>query len=102
MIRDPEAFESLVDATRAFVRDVAVPNEDRVEAEDKVPDEVVQAMRELGSFGWSITEEFGGSGLTSEELALAFLELRAESALRSRPPLPRDVRGSGGPPGLLH
>ena len=75
MIRDPEAFESLVDATRAFVRDVAVPNEDRVEAEDKVPDEVVQAMRELGSFGWSITEEFGGSGLTSEELALAFLEL---------------------------
>ena len=75
MIRDPEAFESLVDATRAFVRDVAVPNEDRVEAEDKVPDEVVQAMRELGSFGWSIPEEFGGSGLTSEELALAFLEL---------------------------
>ena len=75
MIRDPEAFESLVDATRAFVRDVAIPNEDRVEAEDKVPDEVVQAMRELGSFGWSIPEEFGGSGLTSEELALAFLEL---------------------------
>ena len=57
------------------MRDVAIPNEDRVEAEDKVPDEVVQAMRELGSFGWSIPEEFGGSGLTSEELALAFLEL---------------------------
>ena len=75
MIRDPEAFENLLHATRAFVRDVAIPNEDRVEAEDKVPAEVVQAMRDLGSFGWSIPEEFGGSGLTSEELALAFLEL---------------------------
>lgn len=75
MIRDPEAFDNLLKATRAFVRDVAIPNEDRVEAEDKVPDDVVQAMRDLGSFGWSIPEEFGGSGLTSEELALAFLEL---------------------------
>ncbi|MEM8974385.1 MAG: acyl-CoA dehydrogenase family protein [Pseudomonadota bacterium] len=75
MIRDPDAFQSLLDATRAFVRDVAIPNEDRVEAEDQVPEHVVQAMRDLGSFGWSIPEEFGGSGLTSEELALAFLEL---------------------------
>ena len=75
MIRDPDAFQGLLDATRAFVREVAIPNEDRVEAEDKVPDEVVQAMRDLGTFGWSIPEEFGGSGLTSEELALAFLEL---------------------------
>ncbi|MEM7749958.1 MAG: acyl-CoA dehydrogenase family protein [Pseudomonadota bacterium] len=75
MIRDPDAFQTLLDATRSFVRDVAIPNEDRVEAEDQVPEHVVQAMRDLGSFGWSIPEEFGGSGLTSEELALAFLEL---------------------------
>lgn len=51
MIRDPKAFERLVNATRAFVRDVVIRNENRVEAEDKVPLEVVQAMRELGSFG---------------------------------------------------
>ncbi|MEM8947670.1 MAG: acyl-CoA dehydrogenase family protein [Planctomycetota bacterium] len=75
MIRDPDAFRNLLDATRSFVREVAIPNEDLVEAEDQVPENVVQAMRELGSFGWSIPEEFGGSGLTSEELALAFLEL---------------------------
>ena len=75
MIRDENNIEQLLAATRHFVRDVAIPNEDRVEAEDAVPEEVMQAMRNLGSFGWSIPEEYGGSGLTSEELALAFIEL---------------------------
>lgn len=98
MIRDLDAIETLLDAVRSFVRDIAIPNEDLVEAEDKVPEDIVQAMRELGTFGWSIPEEFGGSGLTSEELALAFLELtqcsvayrvigaqNASSAMEQRP-----------------
>ena len=75
MIRDPEALDRLLEDTRRFVREVAMPNEDRVEAEDRVPEECVAAMRELGTFGWSIPEAYGGKGLTSEELALAFIEL---------------------------
>ena len=75
MIRDATQLEGLLDRTRLFVRNVAIPNEDRVEQEDRVPDDVVAAMRELGTFGWSIPEAYGGSGLTSEELALAFMEL---------------------------
>jgi acyl-CoA dehydrogenase len=75
MIRDQHALDKLLEDTRLFVREVAIPNEDRVEAEDRVPDECVAAMREIGTFGWSIPEEFGGKGLTSEELALAFMEL---------------------------
>lgn len=74
MIRDPESFDALLGRIRAFVRDVAIPNEDRVEAEDRIPDEVVAAMKDLGSFGWSIPEAYGGAGLTSEELAIAFME----------------------------
>ena len=75
MIRDEASFSQLLDDTRRFVRDVAIPNEDRTENEDRVPDEAVAAMRKLGTFGWSIPKEFGGSGLTSEELARAFIEL---------------------------
>jgi acyl-CoA dehydrogenase len=75
MIRDPDRFEHLLAAVRRFVADVAIPNEERVEAQDEVPVEVVDAMRTLGTFGWSIPEAYGGSGLTSEELALAFMEL---------------------------
>jgi len=75
VIRDPARLDALLANIRRFVREVAIPNEDRVEAEDRVPDEVVAALRELGSFGWSIPGEYGGAGLTTEELALAFLEL---------------------------
>ena len=75
MIRDPAALDDLLARTRAFVRVVAIPNEDRVEAEDLVGPDLVAAMRRLGTFGWSIPEEYGGSGLTTEELALAFIEL---------------------------
>jgi len=74
MIRDQETFDILVDQIRTFVREVAIPNENRVEAEDQIPDEVVEKLKQLGSFGWSIPEEYGGAGMTSEELAIAFIE----------------------------
>ena len=74
MIRDQEAFDALVEQIRKFVQDVAIPNENRVEAEDRISDDVIEKMKQLGSFGWSIPEEFGGAGLTSEELAIAFME----------------------------
>ena len=74
MIRNQANLDALLERVRTFVRDVAIPNEDRTEAEDCVPEEVVAAMRDLGSFGWSIPEEYGGSGLTTEELARVFID----------------------------
>jgi len=75
MIRDTARLDDLLARTRRFVREVAIPNEDRVEREDLVGPDLVAEMRKLGTFGWSIPEEYGGSGLTTEELALAFMEL---------------------------
>ncbi|MGE0697798.1 MAG: acyl-CoA dehydrogenase family protein [Hyphomicrobiaceae bacterium] len=75
MIRDQARLDDLLARTRRFVREVAIPNEDRVEREDVVGPELVAEMRRLGTFGWSIPEAYGGSGLTTEELALAFIEL---------------------------
>lgn len=75
MIRDQAALDDIVLRTRRFVRSVAIPNEDRVEREDLVGPDLVEEMRKLGTFGWSIPESYGGSGLTTEELALAFIEL---------------------------
>ena len=74
MIRDRQKMNEHLNRIRTFVRDVAIPNEDRVELEDHIPQDVIHKLKELGSFGWSIPEEFGGAGMTSEELALAFLE----------------------------
>ncbi len=75
MIRDAARLDQLLARIRTFVREVAIPNEDRVEREHKVPDEVFAELRRIGSFGWSIPEEYGGAGLTTEELARAFIEL---------------------------
>jgi acyl-CoA dehydrogenase len=75
MIRDTATLNDLLATVRRFVRDVAIPNEARVSAEDTVPEEIVAEMRRLGFFGWSIPVEYGGAGLTTEELALANMEL---------------------------
>jgi len=79
MIRDAARLERLLADTRRFVRERAIPNEDRVEQEDRIPDDLVADMRRLGSYGWSIPEQYGGAGLTTEELALAFMELSQAS-----------------------
>lgn len=75
MIRDQKKFDQLIAQTREFVREVAMPNEARVERDDEIPAEIVATMRSMGLFGWSIPEEFGGAGLTTEELALANMEI---------------------------
>lgn len=85
MIRDPERFGAFLDEVRDFVRTVAMPAEDLVEREDTIPDALVADMRRRGYFGWSIPEAYGGAGLTTEELALANIELsRCSVAFRAR------------------
>jgi acyl-CoA dehydrogenase len=85
MIREPQSFEVFLADVRSFVRDIAIPNEDRVEADDCIPEEIVREMRKRGYFGWSIPEAFGGAGLTTEELALANLEIsQCSVAFRAR------------------
>ncbi len=85
MIREPVAFEGFLETTRRFVREVAIPAEPRVEADDNVPDEIVDDMRREGFFGWSIPESYGGAGLTTEELVLAAFELsQCAVAFRAR------------------
>lgn len=72
---DQGRIDDLIARTRTFVREVAIPNEDRVEREDRVGDDLVVEMRKLGTFGWNIPRAYGGSELTTEELSLAFMEL---------------------------
>jgi acyl-CoA dehydrogenase len=72
---DPETRDQLLDTVRRFVRESCVPIEAKVAEEDRVPDGVIQQMRELGLFGLSIPVEYGGLGLTMEEEVLVAMEL---------------------------
>jgi len=81
---DQETFSALRDTVRRFVAERLVPNEDRLETDDAVPDEIIAEMRELGLFGLSIPEEYGGLGLSMSEEAEVIYELgRTALAYRS-------------------
>ncbi|MBO6782486.1 MAG: acyl-CoA dehydrogenase family protein [Alphaproteobacteria bacterium] len=72
---DPETFDQLLDTVRRFVRERLVPLESEVAENDAVPPQVIDEMREMGLFGLSIPEEFGGIGLNMSEEARVVLEL---------------------------
>ena len=75
MAFDPEIRDALIDQVRRFVRERCVPAEAQVAAEDKVPDELVEEMKQLGLFGLAVPEAYGGLGLDMETECLVGFEL---------------------------
>jgi acyl-CoA dehydrogenase len=53
----------LCDEVRRFIREQVDPRSRWIEENDAVPDDLVQMARELGLFGLTIPEQYGGSGL---------------------------------------
>jgi len=85
MIRDPEVFDPFLQALQRFVRERLVPREAEVAERDEVPGDIGDAMAAQGMFGYSIPEEYGGAGMTTEELVLAAMVLsQCSVAFRAR------------------
>lgn len=84
MIRDPETQTLLEDGVRRFVQQVLVPREEEVAETDLIPADIVGQMKELGLFGLSLPEEYGGLGVTmEEEVRIAFELGQTSPAFRS-------------------
>ena len=84
MIRDIEMLNQFLDTISKFVRERLVPAENEVAENDAIPDDIVQEMKDMGLFGMTIPEEYGGLGLTMEEEVLVAIELgRTSPAFRS-------------------
>lgn len=84
MIRDSETLALLLDTIGRFVREKLVPQEAHVGETDEIPGEIVRDMKEMGLFGMSIPEAYGGMGLTMEEEVMAGFEIAHTSpAFRS-------------------
>lgn len=84
MALDLETREQLLDTIRRFVSERLRPIEAKIAEDDEIPEEVIEEMRQLGLFGLSIPEEFGGLGLSMEEECLVGLEFgRTSPAFRS-------------------
>jgi butyryl-CoA dehydrogenase len=79
---DPDMRQEIVETVRRFVANEVVPVASDLEHEDRFPVEIVQQMRDLGLFGVTIPESYGGLGLdlltyigVIEELAYGWMSL---------------------------
>ena len=84
MALDQDTFVQVKDTVSRFVRERLIPAEDTVEETNEIPDEIIQDMRELGLFGLSIPEEYGGLGLSMGQECEVIHELcKASLSFRS-------------------
>ena len=80
MSLDQDTLHQLLDTIRRFVRNRLMPLEEQVASTDQIPESVISEMRELGLFGLTIPEEYGGLGLNTEEECKVAIELGYTSA----------------------
>jgi len=84
MALDKESFDILLPTLQRFIQERLVPAENYLEEHDEVPADIVEDMKEMGLFGLSIPEEFGGIGLSmSQEVQVAYEIGRTSLAFRS-------------------
>jgi alkylation response protein AidB-like acyl-CoA dehydrogenase len=54
---------AICDMVRQFADEQIIPNAEHFDHEDSFPEEIVEQMKQLGLFGVTIPEEYGGMGL---------------------------------------
>ncbi len=73
MSLDTETFGLLKSTVQRFIQERLRPAEDHVEEHDEIPEDIVAEMKEMGLFGISIPEEYGGIGLSmAQECEVAY------------------------------
>ena len=83
MALDAESLAQFTDTVARFVRERLIPAEAQVAAEDRIPADLLRGMGELGLFGMTLPEKFGGLELNaSEEVRVVFELCYAAPAFR--------------------
>jgi alkylation response protein AidB-like acyl-CoA dehydrogenase len=67
--------KAITEMVRQFVDNEVIPIAEEYDHEDKFPEKVVEQMRELGLFGVTIPEDYGGMGLDLTTYAMIVEEL---------------------------
>jgi acyl-CoA dehydrogenase len=81
----PEELVMFRDTLRKFVDKELEPISEKVEEEDRIPDETVAKMAELGLFGLAIPADYGGFGMSVLGQCVAMEELsRTNACFRTR------------------
>ncbi|MEK7795138.1 MAG: acyl-CoA dehydrogenase family protein [Candidatus Hydrogenedentota bacterium] len=79
-IGDDSHERDLRDSTRRFAQSVVAPEAERIHREDLlVPEHFIAQMSDMGYFGMSVPEEYGGVGMSNLMMVVATEELSAAS-----------------------
>jgi alkylation response protein AidB-like acyl-CoA dehydrogenase len=70
-----EDQEAIVKAVREFVEQEVYPVAEEMEAKDEFPEKIVEQMKDMGLFGLTAPEEYGGAGMDLMTYALVVAEL---------------------------
>ena len=66
---DSDVFDQFLEQLERYVRERLIPAEAQVIEDDKVPDDILAEMKEMGLFGLTVPEDFGGAGLNITQYA---------------------------------
>jgi acyl-CoA dehydrogenase len=81
----PENVRLMRETVRRFIKNELEPISQQVEEEGKIPESIVQKMRDIGLFGLAIPEEYGGMGANTLGLCVLNEEFgRVNASFRSR------------------
>ena len=67
--------KAILEMVRQFVDEQIIPKAEHYDHEDEFPEPIVEQMKELGLFGTTIPEEYGGMGLDLTTYAMIVEEL---------------------------
>ena len=70
-----DVFAQFLEQLRRYVRERLVPAEDETIENDGVPEDILAEMQEMGLFGVTIAEEYGGSGFSTSQYITFIKEL---------------------------
>lgn len=60
---DKETFDAFITQLKRYVRERLVPAEKDIVALDRIPDDILAELREMGMFGITVPEAYGGAGM---------------------------------------
>ena len=66
---DADLFAQFLDQLHRYVRERLLPAEPEVIANDEIPAHILQEMRDMGLFGLTMPEEFGGAAMNVSQYA---------------------------------
>ena len=72
---DAEIFDQFIEQLHRYLRERLIPAEKQVLETDLIPDDILDEMRQLGLFGLTMPEEFGGAGMNIQQYVRTIREL---------------------------